>query len=191
MLLSIAFCLVVFGDEYSRWVPFAGLLAVMALGAGIRQKKPVMAGQLSHVFDRLWTGAEVFLFVLLGASVRIDGLIYSGPAVLLLLVAVLLFRMAGVGLCTLGTGLDRKERLFCMIAYTPKATVQAAIGGLPLAMGLPCGETVLAVSVVAVLVTAPLGAWGIDLSYRRLLKKTPPQNTDNSQNRPQPEAADG
>lgn len=93
----------------------------------------------------------------------------AGPSAALLILCVLLFRMAGVCLCLLKTPLTRRERLFCMIAFLPKATVQAAIGGLPLAMGLSCGEIVLTVAVLSILITAPLGALLIDITYPRLL----------------------
>ena len=130
-----------------------------------------MAKPLSNVFDKLWIPAEIFLFVLVGASVAIDSLKNAGLMSVLLVLCVLLFRMLGVFVCILKTGLTFKEKLFTMLAYTPKATVQAAIGGLPLAMGLDCGQIVLTVSVIAILLTAPLGAFAIDLSYKKLLKK--------------------
>ncbi len=118
---------------------------------------------------QLWIPAEIFLFVLVGASVAIDRVKSTGLAAVFLIFAVLIFRMIGVFLCVLGTGLSFREKLFCMLAYTPKATVQAAIGGLPLAMGLGCGEIVLTVSVLAILITAPLGAFAIDLTCRKFL----------------------
>lgn len=151
--------------------PFASLIAMMALGVAIRRKDVDIAINLSGIYDKMWTVAEIFLFVLVGASVAIKSALNAGVSVVILLLGVLLFRMAGVFLCVLGTKLSMKERLFCMIAYTPKATVQAAIGGLPLAMGLSCGQIVLTVSVIAILLTAPLGAFGIDLTYKRLLQK--------------------
>ena len=153
-------------------VPFAGLIAIMAAGTAIRRKDMDMAAELSAVFDRLWVPAEIFLFVLVGASVEIGSLKTAGFGAVVLIFGVLLFRMLGVFLCTAGTKLSLGERFFCMMAYLPKATVQAAIGGLPLAMGLSCGAVVLTMSVIAILITAPLGAFAIDLSYRRLLEKT-------------------
>ncbi len=152
-------------------VPFAGLIAIMAAGMMIRYNDADAAARLSRVFDRLWGPAEIFLFVLVGASVAIESARDAGIASAVLVLGVLVFRMAGVFLCTLGTDLNRKERLFCMLAYTPKATVQAAIGGIPLAMGLGCGNTILTVSVIAILLTAPLGALAIDNTYTRLLEK--------------------
>ncbi len=155
----------------SAFIPFAGLIAVMALGTAVKRKKPDIAVSLSGVFDKLWIPAEIFLFVLVGASVAIDSVKDAGFFSIILILAVLLFRMLGVFICTIATDLSKKEKLFCMLAYTPKATVQAAIGGLPLAMGLACGQTVLTVSVIAIMITAPLGAFAIDLTYKKLLSK--------------------
>lgn len=151
------------------FIPFAGLIAIMALGTAIKRKKPDIAASLSTVFDKLWIPAEIFLFVLVGASVAIDSIKTAGFLSVILILAVLLFRMLGVFICTICTDLSKREKLFCMLAYTPKATVQAAIGGLPLAMGLKCGQTVLTVSVIAIMITAPLGAFAIDLTYKKLL----------------------
>jgi len=152
-------------------IPFASLIAIMCMGMAIKRKDPDTAVKLSGQYDKIWTVAEIFLFVLVGASVAIDHAGDVGLRAIALVLAVLVFRMLGVFLCVLGTKLKFKEKLFCMIAYTPKATVQAAIGGLPLAMGLACGETVLTVSVAAILLTAPLGAFGIDLTYKKWLEK--------------------
>ena len=169
MLMLAASFLMVTAEDRLPGLPFASLIAVMAMGLMIRQKTPGRAARLSARFDRLWVPSEIFLFVLVGASVAVESALQAGPRAILLILLALLFRMAGVWLCLLHTGLSRRERLFCMMAYTPKATVQAAIGGLPLAMGLPCGNLVLTVSVIAILLTAPLGAFAIDGSYRRLL----------------------
>ncbi len=156
-------------EEAFPFLPFAGLIAIMAMGTEIKRKSSHRAQFLSWAFDKLWKGAEVFLFVLVGASVAIDSARSAGPRAVLLILGVLIFRMAGVFLSVLGTGLTSKEMLFCVLAYTPKATVQAAIGGLPLAMGLGCGQMVLTVSVIAILLTAPLGAFAIDGTYKRFL----------------------
>ena len=169
-LLSVSFLMTAAEDKLT-FIPFASLIAVMAMGLAIRQKETKVAVSLSSNFDMLWIPAEILLFVLVGTSVAIDSLKTAGITAVMLILAVLVFRMLGVFLCVLGTKLNVKERLFCMLAYTPKATVQAAIGGLPLAMGLACGEIVLYVSVVAILLTAPLGAFAIDLSYRKLLNR--------------------
>lgn len=172
IILGITFAFTFLEDEWGYIVPFASLIAVMALGLMIRRQKNELAVRLSSKFDKLWVPAEIFLFVLVGASVAIDSLKTAGISSILLILCVLVFRMLGVFICMFGTKLYIKERLFCMLAYTPKATVQAAIGGLPLAMGLGCGNIVLTVSVIAIMLTAPIGAFVIDLTYKRFLEKT-------------------
>ena len=127
--------------------------------------------RLSEKFGKLWLAAEVVLFVLVGAAVDIRYTLGAGAAAVFMILPALVFRAAGVWLCLVKTPLSAKERLFCVIAYLPKATVQAAIGSVPLSLGLPCGNIVLSVAVLAILITAPLGALGIDISYKRLLKK--------------------
>lgn len=127
--------------------------------------------RLSEKFGKLWLAAELILFVLVGAAVDIRYTLHAGIASLLMIFIALAFRSMGVALCLVKTRLTGRERLFCMIAYLPKATVQAAIGSVPLAMGLPCGPIVLSVAVLAILLTAPLGALGMDLTYRCLLKR--------------------
>lgn len=171
IVLGIAFALTYFEDKCGSIIPFASLIAVMALGIMIKKKKQILATRLSSKFDKLWVVAEIFLFVLVGASVEVETLKTAGISAVLLILCVLIFRMAGVFICLMGTELNIKERVFCMLAYTPKATVQAAIGGLPLAMGLACGEVVLMVSVVAIMLTAPLGAFAIDSTYKKYLKQ--------------------
>ena len=169
IVLGISFALTFVEDTWSAIVPFASLIGVMALGTMIRRKKQELAVRLSSKYDKLWVAAEVFLFVLVGASVEITSLKSAGINAVILIFGVLVFRMIGVFACLIKTGLTVKERIFCMLAYTPKATVQAAIGGLPLAMGLDCGNIVLTVSVIAIMITAPLGAFAIDLTYGRFL----------------------
>lgn len=169
IVLAVSFALTFVEDKWGGIIPFASLIGVMALGLMIRRQKQNLAVRLSGKYDKIWVAAEIFLFVLVGASVEIESLKRAGVSAVLLILAVLVFRMAGVFLCMLGTNLDIRERLFCMLAYTPKATVQAAIGGLPLAMGLECGMVVLTVSVVAILITAPLGAFAIDITYKKFL----------------------
>lgn len=172
ILLSLSFLLVALEKALEGMVPFSGLLAVMAAGVAILRSYPVLAGRLSSKFAKLWVAAEILLFVLVGATVDVRLAMTAGPRAILLLLTVMLFRMAGVLLCLLKTPLLPKERLFCMIAYIPKATVQAAIGGIPLAMGLSCGPIVLTVAVLSILITAPLGAVGMDATYKRLLIKS-------------------
>lgn len=170
ILLSLAFMLVAFEDNYSKIVPFAALIAIMCVGIGLQKKRKEVAFRLSFKFNKLWVMAEIVLFVLVGATVDLHHATSAGSMAVVLIFGVLLFRMLGVFACLLGTRLNMKERIFCMVAYTPKATVQAAIGGLPLAMGLACGNIVLTVSVLAILITAPLGAFVIDLTYKKLLR---------------------
>lgn len=169
VLMCSSFILITIEDKWGKILPFASLIAVMAIGIALQKKSMCVAKRLSVKFNKLWVGAEVMLFVLVGATVDIKYALSSGVSAVLLIFGVLAFRMVGVCLCLIKTRLSRRERLFCMIAYTPKATVQAAIGGVPLAMGLACGEIVLTVAVVAILITAPLGAFFIDLTYKRLL----------------------
>ena len=171
ILLSAAFLLVSAEDAFTGPVGFSGLLAVMAMGASLQANYGLVAGRLSSKFGKLWVAAEVLLFVLVGAAVDPAYLLKAGPAMLVVIVGALAVRMLGVALCVAGTRLTGKERLFCAIAYCPKATVQAAIGPLPLAMGLACGPMVLAGAVLAILLTAPLGALVIDHTYKRLLRR--------------------
>ena len=171
IILSISFLLVVTEDHLTTPVTFSALIAVMFIGIGLQRKREVVAKRLSAKYGKLWVAAEVFLFVLVGATVNIGYVGKVGITALIVIVGALLFRMLGVLVCLLGTGIKGKERLFTMLAYTPKATVQAAIGGIPLSLGFACGETVLAVSVLAIVLTAPLGAFAIDLSYKKFLKK--------------------
>ena len=176
VILGIAFLLVAGEDAVREIVPFSGLLSVMAAGVMLLKKRPVVAERLSRKFSKLWVGAEILLFVLVGASVNIEYVSAAGLRTLLLLGVVFLVRGVGTLLCLLRTNLNRKERLFCVFTGMPKATVQAAIGGIPLAMGLPNGELILAVAVLSILVTAPLGAFILDVSYKRLLAKAEPRS---------------
>ena len=171
LILSISFLLVVIEDALTTAVTFSALIAIMFIGVGLLKKREIVAKRLSAKYGKLWVASEVFLFVLVGATVNIGYLGKVGVKALLVIVGALIVRMAGVFVCLLGTGLKRKERLFAMLAYTPKATVQAAIGGIPLAVGLSCGDTVLTVAVLAIVLTAPLGAFVIDLSYKKLLTR--------------------
>ena len=170
ILLSISFLLLEIQEQLEETVAVSGLLAIMSMGIMIKQKDNVLAQRLSAKFNKLWLGAEVFLFVLVGVAVDVRYALSAGITVVLLVVAALIFRMLGVLLSMLGTSLTKKERLFCMMAYTPKATVQAAIGTIPLSMGLECGSIVLTVAVVSILLTAPFGAICVDKSYKKLLR---------------------
>lgn len=172
IILSISLLLVVLEDFLTTSITFSSLISIMFIGVGLKRNREVVAKRLSIKYGKLWVGAEVFLFVLVGATVNINYLTHVGFKALLLIILALVFRMFGVFICLLKTKLNKKEKLFAMIAYTPKATVQAAIGGIPLSLGLACGDTVLTVAVLAIILTAPLGAFAIDLSYKKLLKKS-------------------
>ena len=171
IILSISFLLVVIEDKLTTAITFSSLIAVMFIGIGLQKKREAVAERISVKYGKLWVAAEVFLFVLVGATVNIEYLGKVGAKAFVVIIGALIFRMFGVFVCLLGTGLKRKERLFAMVAYTPKATVQAAIGGIPLALGFACGDTVLTMAVLAIVLTAPLGAFAIDLSYKKLLNK--------------------
>lgn len=169
IILSISLLLVVIEDSLNTAISFSALIAIMFVGIGLQKKREVVAKRISVKYGKLWVAAEVFLFVLVGATVNIGYLSKVGVKALILIVGALVFRMFGVFVCLLGTNLKWKERLFAMMAYTPKATVQAAIGGIPLALGFACGDTVLTVAVLAIVLTAPLGAFAIDFTYRKWL----------------------
>ena len=172
IILSMSFLLIELQNRLNGVISFSGLIGIMAMGICIYQKYGVLAKRLSQKYNHLWVAAEILLFVLVGATVDLNYLLSAGGKAVLLVAAALIFRMAGVFFCLCKTGLTGKEKLFCMIAYTPKATVQAAMGGIPLAAGLVCGPIVLTVAVVAILLTAPLGAIGIDSCYRKLLTRS-------------------
>ena len=169
--LSIAFILVTIEDRISIPITFSALIAIMFIGVGLQRQRPEVAARLSLKFNKLWVGAEVMLFVLVGAIVDLSYVQSAGIKAVLLILGALAFRTTGVLVCLIGTKLNARERLFCVFGYLPKATVQAAIGGIPLALGLGCGNIVLAVAILAILITAPLGAFAIELSYRKLLAK--------------------
>ncbi len=179
IVLGVSFLLLAVETWLEGIVSVSGLLAVVSMACVIKAKStPFVSARLSEKFGKLWIAAEVILFVLVGAAVDIRYTLNAGFAAVWMILLALGFRSIGVALCLIKTPLNRKERLFCMIAYLPKATVQAAIGSVPLAMGLPCGQIVLSVAVVAILITAPLGALGIDLSHSRLLHQDTPACSD-------------
>ena len=171
ILLSISFLLVAMEKLLKGTLPVSGLLAVMGMSATLLKTYGLLAKRLSAKFNKLWVGAEILLFVLVGATVDIKYAVAAGFAAVLLIFGVMIFRLSGVYVSLLKTPLTKKERVFCMIAYMPKATVQAAIGSIPLALGLSCGKIVLTVAVLAILITAPLGAFGVDISYKKLLEQ--------------------
>ena len=170
IILSISFLMLELQEQLKEIIAVSGLLAIMSMGITIKRDHNILAQRLSIKYNKLWLGAEVFLFVLVGVAVDISYALEAGFTVILLVIIALIFRMLGVFISLLGTNLTKKERLFCMMAYTPKATVQAAIGTIPLAMGLSCGSIVLTVAVLSILLTAPFGAICVDKSYKKLLK---------------------
>ena len=172
IVLGVSFLLLAGESWLKGTVPVSGLLAVVGMACTVKLRSPAaVSRRLSEKFGKLWLAAEVLLFVLVGAAVDIRYTLQAGAPAVLMIALALVFRAGGVTLCLLGTALTWQERLFCVIAYLPKATVQAAIGSVPLAMGLPCGQLVLSVAVLAILITAPVGAIGMDATYRRLLQR--------------------
>lgn len=172
LILAISFALMAIETALKPIVSVSGLLAIVSMACVLKIKSPVIvSSRLSNKFGKLWIAAEVILFVLVGAAIDIRYTLNAGLTAVLMIFVALVIRSIGVFLCFIKTPLNGKERLFCIIAYLPKATVQAAIGSVPLAMGLPCGQIVLSVAVLAILITAPLGALGMDRTYRTLLEK--------------------
>lgn len=172
VVLGVAFLLMAIETWAKGIVSISGLLAVVAMACVLKLRSMTFVSKrLSEKFGKLWLAAEVLLFVLVGAAVDIRYTMNAGIVAVVMIGIALLFRAVGVMLCMVGTQLNVKERLFCIIAYLPKATVQAAIGSVPMAMGLACGQIVLSVAVLAILITAPLGAIGMDASYQKLLEK--------------------
>jgi NhaP-type Na+/H+ or K+/H+ antiporter len=171
IIISISFLLLQVQDSLEGIIPISGLLAIMGMGITMKQKYDVLASRLSVKYNKLWLGAEIFLFVLVGSTVNLKYVVSAGISTVILIMIALVFRMLGVAVSLIKTDLSRKERLFCMAAYTPKATVQAAIGAIPLSIGLECGNIVLTVAVLSILITAPFGAICIDNSYNKLLKR--------------------
>lgn len=169
IILSFSFLLLELQNRLEGIIPISGLLAIMSLGIVIKQKYSVLSERLSNKYNKLWVAAEVFLFVLVGATVDLKYAVTSGIFAVLLVIGALVFRMLGVAMSLIKTKLTKHEKLFCMISYTPKATVQAAIGTIPFTMGLACGQTVLTVAVLSILITAPFGAICIDNLYKKLL----------------------
>lgn len=170
VILGTSFLLIAVEDWLEGVVSVSGLLAVVSMACVLKiRSTSFVSKRLSEKFGKLWIAAEVILFVLVGAAVDIHYTMGAGIAAVGMIFLALAFRAVGVILCMVGTPLNKKERLFCVIAYLPKATVQAAIGSVPLSLGLSCGKIILSVAVLAILITAPLGALGMDMSYKRLL----------------------
>ena len=172
VVLALAFALTALEELIKAYLPLSSLLAVVAMAATIKLKSSKeITNEIAKDHSRLWLGAQALLFTLIGAAVDIRYTLNAGYSAILLLFISLLIRSIGVLLALLFTPLNKKERLFTIFAYLPKATVQAAIGGIPLAMGLSCGSLVLSIAVLSILITAPLGAFLMDISYKKLLVK--------------------
>ena len=172
IVLGTSFLLIALEEWLKNVISVSGLLAVMSMACMLQLKGAAsVSARLSEKFGKLWIAAEVILFVLVGAAVDIRYTLEAGLGAVLLIMIALIFRSVGVYLCLIGTKLNLKEKIFCVIAYLPKATVQAAIGSVPLALGLPCGNIVLSVAVLSIIITAPLGALGMDMTYQRLLER--------------------
>ena len=170
ILLGAAFLLMAIETWLEGTVSISGLLAVMSMACVIQLRcRKEVSDDLSAKYGRLWLAGEVILFVLVGSAVDIRYTLQAGAMAVLVIFIALIFRSVGVLVCLIGTKLNRKEKLYCIIAYLPKATVQAAIGSVPLSLGLPCGNIVLSVAVLSILITAPLGAILMDLTYKKLL----------------------
>ncbi len=172
VILSVSFLLLELETQLKGIVPLSGLLAIMSMGIMLSRRYNTLSQRISVKYNKLWVAAEVLLFVLVGATVDFNYVVKAGGMAILIVLGALLIRMVGVFVCLLKTKLTMKERLFCMIAYTPKATVQAAIGSIPLTMGLDCGQIVLTIAVLSILITAPFGAICVDNSYKKLLIKS-------------------
>ncbi len=172
IMLGISFLILETQHCLADIISISGLLAIMSMGIVLKKKQAMVSSHLSAKYNQLWIGAEIFLFVLVGATIDLIYVKSAGIMAILLVIGALVFRMVGVALSLLKTTLTTKERLFCMVAYTPKATVQAAIGAIPLSMGLECGNLALTVAVLSILITAPFGAICVDNMYKRLLDKS-------------------
>ena len=172
LVLSASFLLVTAEDSLAKFIPFSGLLGVMAVGATLLKRRPELAKRLNDKFAKIWSAAEIFLFVLVGSAVDISALGGVGFAAVTLIFGALFFRMVAVILAVSSTNLNTKERIFSAMAYIPKATVQAAIGSIPLAAGVEAGSIILSVAVLAIILTAPIGATFIDRTYKTFLAKT-------------------
>ena len=170
IIISISFLLLELENKINDIIPMSGLLAIMSLGVVVKNKYEALAIRIQIKYNKLWLGAEIMLFVLVGVTVNLKYVMDAGILTIILILFALASRMIGVFVCLIKTNLSFKEKFFCMIAYTPKATVQAGIGAVPLAMGLNCGQIVLTIAVMSIIITAPFGAIAIDNLYAKLLR---------------------
>ena len=170
IIISISFLLLELENKINDIIPMSGLLAIMRLGVVVKNKYEALAIRIQIKYNKLWLGAEIMLFVLVGVTVNLKYVMDAGILTIILILFALASRMIGVFVCLIKTNFSFKEKFFCMIAYTPKATVQAGIGAVPLAMGLNCGQIVLTIAVMSIIITAPFGAIAIDNLYAKLLR---------------------
>ena len=170
IIISISFLLLELEHKINDIIPMSGLLAIMSLGVVVKNKYEALAIRIQIKYNKLWLGAEIMLFVLVGVTVNLKYVMDAGILTIILILFALASRMIGVFVCLIKTNFSFKEKFFCMIAYTPKATVQAGIGAVPLAMGLNCGQIVLTIAVMSIIITAPFGAIAIDNLYAKLLR---------------------
>jgi len=171
IILSVSFLLVTLEDLLTGYIQISGLLAVMSLGITILKFYEILAKRLMSKFSKIWVGAELLLFVLVGAAVNITYFGNTGLSSVFLVISALFFRIIGVSLSLIKTDLNKKEKAFCSVSYIPKATVQAAIGAVPLTMGIPSGNLILTIAVLSVVITAPIGSIGIDRSFKKVFKE--------------------
>ncbi|MGF7059321.1 cation:proton antiporter [Brassicibacter mesophilus] len=171
ILIGVAIVFTSLEDALKNIIPIASLLGVMTIGFILLEKHSGVANRLASKFNKIWVFAEILLFVLVGAQVNIHVALNSGLVGALIILIGLLARSLGVVISLTGTDLSWKERLFCVIAYVPKATVQAAIGAVPLSAGVSSGDLILAIAVLSIIITAPLGAIGINFAGNRWLSK--------------------
>jgi NhaP-type Na+/H+ or K+/H+ antiporter len=169
LLLGVSFLIIGLEDSISSLLPFSGLPAVMALGGTILKQRAVLAKRIQGKYSKIWVAAELILFVLIGAAVDVKQAYVAGLAAVLIILGAVLFRAAGVLLSLIKSNLSFREKLFCIIGFLPKATVQAAVGGLPLVAGIPSGNIILSIAVLSIIIMAPIGAIAIDISYKKLL----------------------
>lgn len=176
LILSVSFLFIELQNRLTGWITISGLVGIMMIGITIKRHDSILAQRLTSKYNKLWVAAEIMLFVLVGATINTKYIIEAGIASLIVIFNALIIRLIGVAFCLIKSPLTKKERIFCMGAYTPKATVQAAIAAIPLSAGLACGQQILTVAVLAIILTAPLGSFFIEKTYRTLLRKD--ENTD-------------
>ena len=171
IVLSVSFLLIYIENSIEYFITFSALLAIMTIGIFINKFNYDISIKLSNKYSELWVCFEIILFVLVGATVDINYILKSGINGIIIIIFALIFRMIGVYLSILKTNLNIKEKIFAMISYTPKATVQAAIGSIALSVGLKSGEIILTIAVLSIIITAPISSTIMNITYKKLLQK--------------------